>query len=995
MYKSLYALILKSTLFLGLFMSLLRSPSISQSGVLDVTFGKKGKVVSNLSDSYSRAFSVLVQPDQKILAAGDAVINNAFVFALTRYNIDGTPDASFGNGGKVFTSFNTVASSVRSMVIQTDGKIVAAGQLQVTSSTDIQFGLARYNTNGSIDSSFGMNGKVITKFGNGYNGLPGKIVIKPDGGFIVAGSKDSGFLSTEKQDIALVQYKPNGILDSAFGLNGIVITDILNRNEQCYSLAVQEDGKIVAGGSSAVPNTATLAFTAIRYYSNGIVDSSFGTEGHVFSNIDSSSCRGSSLLIQPDGKIIIAGDINDVGREDFGMVRFTSDGIPDSTFGENGKAITPMSKSNDPQNYINTAYLQPDGKILLAGIASPDYLGGDFVLLRYNTDGSLDNTFGRRGIIKTDFANGVDFCSALAVQQDGKIVLAGSAKADTANNTDRTDLALARYEKNALINYDALDGFVFLDNNANAVHDTNEPFFNNVTISTIKQGIDTIVTNTSNGKFSVIIDTGTYVTSVVPYLPYYQSVPASHVTSNTNYFTIDSAFFSIQPISGKRDVSISIIPLKVARPGFPVQYKIFYINQGTDTITDGTIKLLKNSKINFISASPATTSQNGDTLLWNYFNFKPLDTASITVNLSVQPPPYVNIGDTLISTANISSSGTDLTPNNNTSAIAQRVIGSYDPNDKTESHGGMISELQVASGEYLQYMIRFQNTGNDTAFNIYLRDTLSSKLDWSTFQMVSSSHNYQLTVNDGGICYWAFTNINLVDSNQDEKASHGYLVYRIKPKATLSSKDTIFNSAAVFFDYNLPISTNTEETVIAQQTLPLTLITFTAAKTDKVNLLHWLTAGELNVSYFEIQRSANGHDFESIGKVTSGLVNYTFTDNNPLKAINFYRLKMIDKDGHFAFSLIRAIDNSESLYASIYPNPVRDRLTLSLQSPNNQTIILQLISVDGKVILLNQTTINKGTNKKSINISSLLQGSYMLRIISFNKQQTMLKFKKL
>ena len=150
----------------------------------------------------------------------------------------------------------------------------------------------------------------------------------------------------------------------------------------------------------------------------------------------------------------------------------------------------------------------------------------------------------------------------------------------------------------------------------------------------------------------------------------------------------------------------------------------------------------------------------------------------------------------------------------NETKLVERVQGSYDPNDKTETHGGIITPEQLAGNDHLTYLIRFQNTGTDTAFNVIIRDTLTNKLHWSSFEMISTSHPYQLYMIKPHILEFSFPNILLVDSNRNEPASHGFIAYRIKPKSNLSIGDTVLNRAHIYFDYNLPVITNDELTIL-------------------------------------------------------------------------------------------------------------------------------------------------------------------------------------
>jgi uncharacterized repeat protein (TIGR01451 family) len=244
---------------------------------------------------------------------------------------------------------------------------------------------------------------------------------------------------------------------------------------------------------------------------------------------------------------------------------------------------------------------------------------------------------------------------------------------------------------------------------------------------------------------------------------------------------------------------------------------LFYKNIGTDTVASGTILFKKDSRLNFVSANPTTSSVNGDTLKWNYTNLLPFDTAlrAITINFQIPPPPTININDTLFSNAIITPVAGDLTPGDDTTALKQIVVGAFDPNDKTENFGGKISLQQMNSGSYINYLIRFQNVGTDTAFNVTIRDTLSSKLNWSSFQTVATSHKYKLKVTDQNRIKWFFENINLVDAGHNEPASHGYVLYKIKSKTDLVLGDTVKNSASIYFDFNLPVKTNTQNTIVS------------------------------------------------------------------------------------------------------------------------------------------------------------------------------------
>jgi uncharacterized repeat protein (TIGR01451 family) len=568
---------------------------------------------------------------------------------------------------------------------------------------------------------------------------------------------------------------------------------------------------------------------------------------------------------------------------------------------------------------------------------------------------------------------------------------------DSKGNFYFPDAAFSRVRK-VTIDSSALNevfGYAYYDLNNNSIKDNSEPFFSNGKVI-VKDKIDSTVTVISGGNFRIGVDTGNYTSSFEPLKNYYTAVPQNHTSYFSGYNNIDTVHFAMQPLAGKTDIDISMYALMPPAPGFGTTYMIRYHNSGTDTISNGEIQLVKDSKFNFVSSSPNYTSINGDTIHWSYSNLKPLDTASIIIQLAL--PSNVSIGDTLHSVATITPVTGDLYPSDDTASVIQKVVGSYDPNNKSESHAGSVSTSEVKNGDYLTYTVRFQNTGTYAAFNIVVRDTLSDKLDWNSFEMVGASHNYQLSINGGNKCTWYFNGIGLPDSNSNEPASHGYIVYRVKLKKTLVAGNVINNTAGIYFDYNSPVQTNTEKTVVQNLVLPLQLLSFTAQRNNATNLLKWSTADEINTDHFEIQRSSNGKDFSAIGYIQSlnnGKItnNYQYTDNRPLKAVNFYRLKMVDKDGKYTYSLVRSINNASSFDVTVYPNPVKNNLVLDFVSDKNTDMQMQILNAEGRIVFSGKITVAEGESKQTINASAFNAGSYFIKLISADGE-TALKFVK-
>lgn len=408
-------------------------------GDLDPKFGDGGKVFTHIGFG-DRVTSLAFQPDGKIIAAGASGNRGIFFasdFALVRYNADGSLDTSFGAGGKVTTDFFDYEDYINAVALQTDGKIVVAGRAR--DGALAYFGIARYNKDGSLDSTFGSGGKVVTSF-FGYGDDPHALAIQPDGKLVVAGTAFSASsipgAGGPNANFGLARYNSDGSLDPTFGSVGKVTTDFGNF-DIITAIAIQPDGRIVAGGDTTNQNTNT-DFALARYNIDGSLDSSFGSGGKVVTDFVRQPDFVGGLALQPDGRIVVAGDVstNEGDADGFGLARYNKDGSLDSSFGSGGKVIT--------EGELIAAYavaIQPNGKIIAAGLARSSFSNVDFGLARYNSNGSLDPGFGSGGIITTDFTPS-DQVSALAIQSDGKVVAGGAAYDTQMGN----GFALARYD---------------------------------------------------------------------------------------------------------------------------------------------------------------------------------------------------------------------------------------------------------------------------------------------------------------------------------------------------------------------------------------------------------------------------------------------------------------------------------------------------------------------------------------------------------------------
>ncbi len=408
-----------------------RADYTNTSHRLDPSFGVGGKVVTPVEAGHEFAHSVLVQGDSKIILVGEAYDGFYGVFALARYLPNGTLDYSFGNGGKVLTSVGPTNDVAYAAALQLDGKLVVAGTV-VNSSEQRVLGLVRYLPNGELDSTFGSSGKVISTVTGDDSGR--SIALQSDGKILVAGSAWGG---SAHYNFVLARYTADGFLDSSFGTGGSVKTPIGPEDDFAYSVAIQSDGKIVVAGQAY--NGTNVDFAMARYTASGSLDTSFGTGGKVLTAATAGDDEGRSVAIQSDGKILIAGSSQIGSFTDHVLIRYTSSGSLDSTFGNAGVVITQVSNRYD---YGKSMCLQSDGKILVGGYGS-NGTSFDFTLVRYTPNGEPDSAFGSDGKVMTPVGPRHDYGQCIALQPDGKIIVGGYA--DNGIDNDDNDFALVRY----------------------------------------------------------------------------------------------------------------------------------------------------------------------------------------------------------------------------------------------------------------------------------------------------------------------------------------------------------------------------------------------------------------------------------------------------------------------------------------------------------------------------------------------------------------------
>jgi hypothetical protein len=420
-------------------------------------------------------------------------------------------------------------------------------------------------------------------------------------------------------------------------------------------------------------------------------------------------------------------------------------------------------------------------------------------------------------------------------------------------------------------------------------------------------GCDATDTN-SNLKFN--ITNGSVVGSIVFNQTgnYYIPVQSGNHTvtpnlENPNYFNISPTSFSVDfptqasPFTQdfcvtangiKSDVEVVLVPITPARPGFDAFYKLVYRNKGNQ-VENGYVSLsFDNTVLDYLISNPIYSAvTNG--LTWNYTNLQPFETREIEISFNVNSPmesPAVNNGDILNYTATITTSNTDETPTDNTFTLDQRVVGSYDPNDKTCLQGEAIEPSMV--GEYVHYVIRFENTGTFPAENIVVKDMIDlTKFDIATLVPLKSSHDFFTRIS-GNKVEFIFENINL-DFN--DATNDGYVAFKIKTKPTLVLGNTFTNNANIYFDYNFPITTNTYATTVAAlNTQDFDFGNyFTLYPNPAKDVLHIQTKQDLHVKSVEI--------YNQLGQIVLAVTNAVNTVDVANLALGTYFVKVNTEKG--------------------------------------------------------------------------------------------------
>ncbi len=394
--------------------------AMSQAGSPDPSFGNSGIATISLSSlSKDEATSVLIDANGKILLGGTVNIGvNDQDFAVVRLNANGSLDNTFGTGGITTLSLGNAIDEVTDMAIDANGKIVLVGITYQGLVRNV--GAARLLANGTIDNTFGTAGKVVLP--TTFVEVANAVALDATGKIVIAGMADYADATTSNFFVA--RLNTNGTLDNTFGSTGKkVIYVSINNNDEANDVKIDGNGNIiVAGRAYDYNNSGQDDMALVRLTSSGALDNSFGTNGVAIINFAGSGDVAESIALDAGNNIYVGGYSNNGTNLDMACAKLTASGNPDNTFGTNGKISLPVGLGDDRAYEIA---LDANGKIVLAGLSNTGVIG-DFAAARLNTNGSADNTFGTNGHVVIAVSPNSDHAWSLAIENSGRIILAGA-----------------------------------------------------------------------------------------------------------------------------------------------------------------------------------------------------------------------------------------------------------------------------------------------------------------------------------------------------------------------------------------------------------------------------------------------------------------------------------------------------------------------------------------------------------------------------------------
>jgi len=602
-----------------------------------------------------------------------------------------------------------------------------------------------------------------------------------------------------------------------------------NYDEQLSSIELTDDGGYVLGGDSwsdlsgdktegPVGSPGSIDYWIIKLNASGniIWQNTIGANASEDLETLSKTLDGGFILGGSTGADS-SGDKteNGFGNYDYWIVKINGNGIVqwDKTYG------------GDSTDWLNSIAQSADSGYIISGVSMSDISGYkneisigeyDYWLLKTDATGNIQwqNTIG---------GNEMDWLGSAFQTSDGGYLIEGFSSSNMTgdkgeNCLGQDDIWILKLSDK----FNSITGKIFIDLNSNGIQDPSEFSVSN---SQVTDGFTSKITfSDREGKYNLaVLDSGNYLVTPSP-INYYSPVPANRAVHFTGIHQIDSLNdFAFQPAGTFNDLCVTLTPLGRFRAGREASYMLSYENVGTTTL-NGTVIFYPDSNLIFFTSAPAAVLVTSDSTVWNVGTLAPFQTGSILV--TVQIDASAPVGTPILSNARIEPIAGDANAYCNNGTWGILVTGSFDPNEILVDRNSVFT-TELSNPLYLEYIINFQNTGNDSALDVKVLNPIdTSKLQINSLEFVASSHSVNMSYKPWeSNMEFSFNNIYLPDSNVNEPASHGFVRYRIKPKSSLLAGDSILNTAYIYFDFNQPVQTNTAFTQII---LPTSIDAFTA-----------------------------------------------------------------------------------------------------------------------------------------------------------------------
>ena len=639
------------------------------------------------------------------------------------------------------------------------------------------------------------------------------VIQTPDGGFLIGGSSNSDSSADKSEDSYYFDYwivktDSNGIIqweNSIMGYSNDYLSSILSTSDGGYVLGGYSMSNISFDKTENSNGGYDYWVVKIDSAGNIIWQNTIGGSGNDFLN---------SIIQSTDGGYLCAGNSNSGisgdktensnGSADYWIVKIDSIGSvqwQNTIGGSSWDSLSSVIQTSDGGYFI--------GGFSHSGISGDkdEALNGkaDFWVIKTDSMGVplWQNTIG---------GNKDDELFSVISTKDGGMALSGWSTSDISDDKSENCLGVSDYWIVKLTdNNNLITGKTFADINGDMMQGLGEfaiPYQKITELNSNRFGFS----HPSGNYYISLPDTGNF--EVIPdFLNYYNPMPLIHTGNFTSILQIDSLNdFAHQPTTIFNDLCLTITPTSSFRSGFNASYRLNYINQGTTTLIP-TIVFYPDDNVSFVSASVVPTFVTPDSVVFAFNSLSPYQSGQISIVVNVNSG--LSIGTLINSSAMILPIINDANPGCNSSYWEVFTIGSMDPNDILVNRA-FIYDTEIQNEPELEYIIRFQNTGNDTAFTVKVLNPIdTTRLQLNSFQIVSSSHPMQVSwVAWERNMQFEFENILLPDSNVNEPQSHGFIRYKIKPKLNLLVGDTIFNQAHIYFDFNNPVATNIASTDI-------------------------------------------------------------------------------------------------------------------------------------------------------------------------------------